>query len=146
LLRGLQYFHSFEGTNARFWLLGIVRNSFYDWSKQQKAHHAMHDVFEEDIHTSASSAPYESNSDPEAHLLRLRIAGRIDQALNRLPLVFREVVILRDVEDLSYKEMAQLLDIPVGTVMSRLARGRQELCALLKEMKPKLNHDNDSRQ
>jgi RNA polymerase sigma-70 factor (ECF subfamily) len=134
-LRAYKFFASFRGDDARAWLLTIVRNTYYTWLKQGQAA-TLHASFEETLHSreddrSDSSGPPGAES-PEQILLQQDARQLINQALEALPVEFREVVILRELEELSYKEIARMVDIPLGTVMSRLARGRQLLQQALK--------------
>lgn len=129
-LRAFRFFGGFRGDDPRAWLLSIVRNTFYTWYRQNTAHAGDATVFEEDLHSLQSSAPERGDS-PEALLERSQSRERVHRALRRLPLEFREVLVLRELEELSYKEIATVVGIPMGTVMSRLGRGRQQLAALL---------------
>ena len=120
-LRALRFFGGFHGTDARAWLLTIVRNTCYTWLKRSRSTEFSGD-FDEAVLTKESDAP-----DPEAsHVLKVQ-AQIINQAIEKLPLEFREVVILRELEELSYKEIAEITAIPIGTVMSRLSRARKRL-------------------
>jgi RNA polymerase sigma-70 factor, ECF subfamily len=124
-LRALRFFGGFQGGNARGWLLTIVRNSFYTWLGQHREQEQA-TPFDEEIHTVEQAA-----GDPEAELLRHADAELLRQALAALPLAFREVMVLREVEGLAYKEIAAIAGIPIGTVMSRLARARRHLQSYL---------------
>jgi RNA polymerase sigma-70 factor (ECF subfamily) len=120
-LRALRFFGGFHGTDARAWLLTIVRNTCYTWLKRNKSAELLGD-FEEVVLTKESDEP-----DPEAtHVLKVR-AQLVNEAIEKLPIEFREVVILRELEELSYKEIAEITAIPIGTVMSRLSRARKRL-------------------
>ena len=129
-LRAFRYFGGFRGEDARAWLLSIVRNTFYTWHQQNRGHAADTTEFEEEVHSLESGAAGQDDS-PEAALIRSQSQKRVHQALRSLRLEFREVVVLRELEELSYKEIAAIVGIPMGTVMSRLGRGRQQLAALL---------------
>ncbi len=120
-LRAFRFFDSFRGGDSRSWLLTIVRNTCYTWLKQNRTHE-LTTAFDEEIHSVDNDA-----SNPEMVLLESVDNQLLRQALEELPVEFREVVILRDLEDLSYKEIAHIADLPVGTVMSRLARARKRL-------------------
>ena len=126
-MRAFRSFDGFRGDNARPWLLAIVRNTCYTWLSQNR--HAEVEVpFDEELHggeSGAGAGAYDAS--PEAILGRLDDVRLVDEALARLPVGYREVVILRDIEDLSYKEIAVVAGLPIGTVMSRLARGRRIL-------------------
>jgi RNA polymerase sigma-70 factor (ECF subfamily) len=127
-LRAFRNFHRFNpGTNCRAWLLTILRNIFLNRRRR-----AEREVLEEDAvvwESSPESATLlASGSDnPEEELLQTLLHGDVDRALRGLPLAFREAVVLADLEGLSYKEVAQVLGCPIGTVMSRLSRGRHLL-------------------
>jgi RNA polymerase sigma factor (sigma-70 family) len=120
-LRAFRFFGGFHGGNARTWLLKIVRNTCYTWLHQNRVHRAT-DLFDEQIHTVVA----ESRS-PETLLLQKADCQLLKQALEELPAAFREVLILIELEGLSYKEIAEVLGIPIGTVMSRLARARHRI-------------------
>ena len=132
-LRALRFFGGFHGTDARAWLLTIVRNTCYTWLKRNRLPELSGD-FEEAVLTKESD-----ELDPEAsHLLKVQ-SQLINEAIEKLPIEFREVVILRELEELSYKEIAEITGIPIGTVMSRLSRARKRLLVCLRgvEMKRK---------
>ncbi len=120
-LRAFRFFDGFRGGDSRSWLLTIVRNTCYTWLKQNRAHE-LTSVFDEEIHSVDSDSP-----NPEAMLLQSVDNQLLRQALEELPVEFREVLILHELEGLSYKEIAVIADIPMGTVMSRLARARERL-------------------
>ncbi len=120
-LRALKSFDGFRGGDARGWLLTIVRNRCYTWLQQNRLQE-LTTAFDEEIHTAE-----EHSRSPEALLLGSADARRVKDALEELPSEFREVIVLRELEGMSYKEIAGLCGIPIGTVMSRLARARQRL-------------------
>lgn len=120
-LRAFKYFDSFRGEDSRYWLLTIVRNTFYSRLSQQR-HLTETTVFDEELHDDGSEA-----YNPENLVLQKVDQQILKQELEKLPLVYREVIILRELEDFSYKEIAGLVGVPVGTVMSRLARARKHL-------------------
>lgn len=131
--RAFKSFDGFHGVDGRAWLLTIVRNTCYTWL-QQKRTHELAMPFDEELHSPDSDA-----SNPEALLLRSANTQMLREALEELPVEFREIVILRELEELSYKEIAAISDIPLGTVMSRLARARKKLEQhLLKRMNKEL--------
>jgi RNA polymerase sigma-70 factor (ECF subfamily) len=115
-LRALRYFRTFTGGNARAWFLRIVRNTCHDWRGRQPQ---MTDPFDEERHSHASAA------DPEALVRQSDAARTIERALAHLPPRAREVLMLREIEGLSYRELADVLDMPIGTVMSSLSRARR---------------------
>jgi RNA polymerase sigma-70 factor (ECF subfamily) len=110
--------------------LAIVRNTFYTWLQQNREHASDTMMFEEEVHSLETSAA-DRNDSPEAMLVRSENLLQVHKALRSLRLEYREVVMLRELEELSYKEISSIVGIPIGTVMSRLARGRQQLAALL---------------
>jgi RNA polymerase sigma factor (sigma-70 family) len=124
-LRAFKSFRTFDGRDGRRWLLTIVRNTCYTWLKRNR-HGESTVEFDEGIH-STSSVP----ADPETILMRSADKQLVRQGLDELPLEFREVLVLRELEGMSYKEIAEVADIPIGTVMSRLARGRKRLESVL---------------
>ena len=130
-LRAFKFFDGFRGTDARAWLLAIVRNTCYTWLQQNRGRETMAS-FDEEIHSIENEA-----SNPAKLVLKSDDREMLKQALQELPVEFREVVVLRDLEELSYKQVAEIANIPLGTVMSRLARARERLkrilCARLKE-------------
>ena len=129
-LRAFRFFGSFRGGNGRAWLLAIVRNTYY--SAMRKEHDGIQTVpLDEDNESAVADAA----SDVE-HVLGQSDARRlVNRALDALPLEYREVIVLRELEDLSYKEIADVMEIPIGTVMSRLARARKALLSILREMR-----------
>jgi RNA polymerase sigma-70 factor (ECF subfamily) len=125
-VRALRFFPSLRGENARAWLLTIVRHTWYGRvSSRDSAHETR--VFDE----MSSQRPAEG-LDPEALLLQRQTVDDVRAALQQLPIEFREVVVLRELEGFSYREIADVTGVPIGTVMSRLARGRQRLLAMMK--------------
>ena len=120
-LRALRYFDSFRGGDGRGWLLTIVRNTSYTLLKRNRAAD-LTTTFDEEIHASDR----ESVS-PAAILEHAEDAELMKNAMNGLPAEFREILTLRHQEELSYQEIGEMLKIPVGTVMSRLARARAKL-------------------
>jgi RNA polymerase sigma-70 factor (ECF subfamily) len=125
MLRAFRFFRGFHGGDARAWLLQIVRNTCYTWLEKNRSVDLTTE-FDEQLHPQPSVTP-------EA----LAIAGdnreRLTRALEELPVRFREVLILRELEGCSYKEIAAITSVPIGTVMSALARARQRLQRVLTE-------------
>jgi RNA polymerase sigma-70 factor (ECF subfamily) len=117
-LRALRYFRTFAGNNGRAWFLRIVRNTCWSW--RARATKTSLDVFDEDQHSGAQAA-----FDPEAMLLQAADALLIEETLNTLPERSREFLVLRELKGLSYQELADEFEIPIGTVMSGLSRARQ---------------------
>ncbi len=121
-LRALRFFGGFRGGNSRSWLLTIVRNTAYTWLKQNRPH-AIVSLSDDEL------AEIEDPTTPAKHatILHNADAGVLRAALEALPMEFREALILRELEGLSYKEIAEVSDAPIGTVMSRIARARKQL-------------------
>jgi RNA polymerase sigma-70 factor (ECF subfamily) len=124
-LRAFKFFDAFRGVDGRAWLLTIVRNTCYSWLQQNRAHE-LTTMFDEEIHSVDSDS-----SNPATLVLHSADRQVLRQALDELPVGYREVVVLRDLEGFSYKEIADIANIPAGTVMSRLARARERLKQLL---------------
>lgn len=125
-VRAMQYFSTLRDSDARAWLFAIVRNTWYSRLSRSAT------VRES---TSLDEAPHEQPDealDPEALLLQRHAVEKVRLALEQLPADFREVIVLRELEGLSYKEIASVVQVPIGTVMSRLARGRERLLQALK--------------
>lgn len=123
ILRAFRFFHGFHGGNARAWVLQIVRNTCYTWLEKNRPTELSVE-FNEELHQ-------QSEASPES----LAIAGdereRLTRALETLPPRYREVLVLRELEGCSYKEIAAITSIPIGTVMSSLSRARRQLCVVL---------------
>jgi RNA polymerase sigma-70 factor (ECF subfamily) len=127
-LRAFNSFQSFQlGRDSRAWLLKIVRNTCYTWLRKNRPHEVA-EHFEEG-HADLPMA----TSNPETLLLEKTTSQLIHKALDDISVEYREILMLRDLEDLSYKEIADMLDIPLGTVMSRLSRARKELQKRLRQ-------------
>ncbi len=136
LLRAFQFRDGLHGEDARPWLLAIVRNTFFTIAKSARRTTLKHDEYDDEIHgdlSEAADALFQRPLSPEAAVLAQADGERLQAALEKLPVIFREVIVLRELEDLAYKEIARVLDVPTGTVMSRLARGRRMLAAHLLE-------------
>jgi RNA polymerase sigma-70 factor (ECF subfamily) len=125
-VRALRYFSSLRDGDARAWFFVIVRNTWYS----RIARHAKVTSMAP-LDNSGESTPDDA-LDPEARLLQQTTVTRVREALDQLPVDSREVIVLRELEGMSYKEIASVVQVPIGTVMSRLARGRERLLALLK--------------
>ncbi|MFL6653746.1 MAG: sigma-70 family RNA polymerase sigma factor [Sulfurifustis sp.] len=129
-LRAFRFFGGFRGANGRAWLLGIVRNTCYNWQEKKARHRST--LYDEELFDPTNGGAVVAQENPESIFSRLEDLMMLDQALKKLPVEFREVLVLRDLEDLSYKEIAEVAEIPIGTVMSRLSRGRRMLLAHLR--------------
>ncbi len=125
-LRAVRHFDGFAGTNARAWLLTIVRNCCATWRVRERAERR-HVEFDEREHSEMAE-----QATPEIFLMRSDTADSLRQALDALPRDAAEILVLRDVEDLSYREIALIVGIPIGTVMSRLSRARKRMQDLLR--------------
>jgi RNA polymerase sigma factor (sigma-70 family) len=118
-LRAFKFFGGFRGGDSRAWLLTIVRNACYTWLRQNRAQE-LDAPFDEEAHGV-------EGDNPETILLEGADRQMLKEALEELPLEFREAIVLRELEGLSYKEISAVADVPLGTVMSRLARARKRL-------------------
>jgi RNA polymerase sigma-70 factor (ECF subfamily) len=123
-LRAISRFAGFRGGDGRAWLLTIVRNCCYDRLKQKGS--AQNRDFDEALHGGDRHNP-----NPETALLLAERSELVRQSLAKLPAEYREVLVLRELEQLSYREIGDIAGIPLGTVMSRLSRGRQRLEQIL---------------
>jgi RNA polymerase sigma-70 factor (ECF subfamily) len=121
-VRALKYMGSLEGADARGWFLKIVRNAFSDWLGRNRPAEILHDENE-----TVDAAVDVMAVEPEQAAMRKAELRMLSDAVAALPLQYREVLILRELEEMSYKEIARVADIPIGTVMSRLARARDLL-------------------
>jgi RNA polymerase sigma-70 factor (ECF subfamily) len=126
-LRAFMYFDSFKGENARAWLLSIVRRTCYSWLAANRPKELVTGLDENALDAHATAAGEQVT--PEASLLRHADARLVNEMIARLPPQYREVLILRELEECSYREIAEIAAIPIGTVMSRLARARDMLQA-----------------
>jgi RNA polymerase sigma factor (sigma-70 family) len=120
-LRAYQYFDRFQGDTGRAWLLRIVRNTCYTWLEKNRPHQSTVPLNEAGLEI--ASKAFSPGTKPLVDVRR----EQLEEALAALTPDLREVIVLRELEQLSYKEIAAVADIPLGTVMSRLARGRQQL-------------------
>jgi len=130
-LRAFRFFAGFRGEDGRTWLLSIVRNTCYTWLEKNRPAEFSAGFDEETMAGDRTSFDPDmlaaEGGNPEAIALQNAHRRLLDQAIAMMPLGFREVLILRELEDLSYREIARIVDVPVGTVMSRLARARKLL-------------------
>jgi len=121
-LRAFRFFDGYQGGNLRAWLLTIVRNTCYTWLRQNRPPDFAEE-FNEEIHSEESAG----SANSETQLLANADKAAVHRALEELPEIFREVLVLREMEGLSYKEIADVASVSLGTVMSRLARARTRL-------------------
>lgn len=119
MLRAYRFFHGFRGGDVRAWLLQIVRNTCFTWMEKNR-HGKDTSEFDEALHGPLGPTP-------ESLAIAADNRGRLTQALESLPSRFREVIVLRELEGCSYKEIATITSIPIGTVMSTLSRARRQL-------------------
>jgi RNA polymerase sigma factor (sigma-70 family) len=125
-----------SGLSARAWLLAIVRNTAYTWLKEKNRVNLVRldDLGEaETVRVEHGGELGAAALDPEAEMIARADAKLLESLITGLPVEFREAVVLRDIQGLGYKEIAEVTGVPVGTVMSRLARARKRLIAALKE-------------
>lgn len=128
MLRALRYVGGFRGTDIRPWLLAIVRNVSYAWLKSHRPAELL-DVSTDELEV--NSALERPDLNPETVAIRHAEKTLLNEAISALPVIFREALILRELEELSYREIARITDVPIGTVMSRLSRARQLLAQAL---------------
>ncbi len=128
LVRAMRYMGSFRGDSARPWLLQIVRHTCYSWLKENRP--AENIAFDE-IDDAWQEVAGPAADEPPSVAMRKAERQQINAAIAALPVAYREVLVLRELEDLSYSEIAGIAGIPVGTVMSRLARARGLMRAAL---------------
>jgi RNA polymerase sigma factor (sigma-70 family) len=124
-LRAFKFFGGYRGGESRTWLLTIVRNTCYSWLQRNRSRELTDSI--DETHEEATI----DFANPELRLVQDADAQMVRASLAELPLEFREVMVMRELDELSYKEIAAIADLPIGTVMSRLARGRKRLHSLL---------------
>jgi RNA polymerase sigma factor (sigma-70 family) len=133
-LRAFRGIGNFSNGNAKAWVLTIVRNAAYDWLQKNRPAAL---VLVEDLEGIEGAQSSEQNAEtPESALIAINAETLLEAAIAALPAPFRETLILRDVQGLSYREIAEVTGMPTGTVMSRLARARGRLLATLAESEP----------
>ena len=120
-LSAFKFFGGFHGADGRSWLLAIVRNTCYTWMQHNRSPE-LSVPLDDELHEIESK-----DLNPEALLVQRADTLMVRQALEELPVEFREVLVLRELEEMSYRDIASITDLPLGTVMSRLARGRKRL-------------------
>jgi RNA polymerase sigma-70 factor, ECF subfamily len=124
-LRAFRFFPSYRGGDARPWLMKIVRNTCYTWLR---ANRPLQEAAEFDENLFPPAFPAHN---PEQTALETSNSDLLRKALEQLPAKFREVIVLREIEELSYRQIAEIMDVPTGTVMSSLSRARTRLRELL---------------
>lgn len=133
-LRAFRAFDGLRGDVMRPWLLAIVRNASLSWLARRRDAREL--AYDDDLHGdaeggAASDSAADPAADPQDLLMRAQDRARLDAALAALPPVFREVIVLRELQECSYEEIAQIVGVPAGTVMSRLSRARARLLKLM---------------
>jgi RNA polymerase sigma-70 factor, ECF subfamily len=129
-LRAFRAMYSFAGGNVRAWLLTITRNAAYSWMAKNRPPSVFAvDDLEAVERNEASKGMMEESETPETALIAKTQSKQLETTIAQLPLPFRETLVLRDVQGLDYREIATMTHVPIGTVMSRLARARQRLMA-----------------
>jgi len=141
MTRAIKFFSGFRGGDPRAWLLTIVRNSCFTWLGRNRAKDLAE--FDEEMHSPGISASGVQSKDhaslqtappnPETAAIAQAESARVRRALEELPVIFREAIVMRELEGMSYKEIAAVTGVSLGTIMSRLARGRDRLRAILVE-------------
>jgi RNA polymerase sigma-70 factor, ECF subfamily len=131
MLRAYKYFDRFTGAAVRPWLLAIVRNTAMTWLKRNRSAKLV--LVPEISEEPAWDTNVMPADDPESAMLQRDRAAEVNRAVAALPAEFREVIVLRELHDMSYKEIAAVIDVPIGTVMSRLSRARRLLMDALPE-------------
>ncbi len=132
-LRAFKYFDSFQGENPSAWLLAIVRNTCFTWMRRNRPNEEVLGSEPVDEASAGNAEPLLGGgsralaTDPETLLMEGRDRAEVNELVAQLPAEFREVIVLREIEDLSYREIADIVGIPIGTVMSRLSRARKLL-------------------
>jgi RNA polymerase sigma-70 factor (ECF subfamily) len=127
MLRALIYFASYKGVNARGWLLRIVRNAAYSSMNLNRGIELVPMTSAAALNTGTPAELRAADDNPEDNLIRARDQDYLLQLLRSLPVELRETLVLREMEELSYKEIAEITQMPIGTVMSRLWRARRLL-------------------
>jgi RNA polymerase sigma-70 factor (ECF subfamily) len=122
-MRAFKFFDGFHGGDSRSWILRIVRNTCFSWLQKNRPRELIYDIDERICDEKIAS--------PETQLIENFERQRLRRQIEELPAPFKEVIVLRDIEGLSYKEIAAVIELPIGTVMSRLARGTERLQASL---------------
>jgi RNA polymerase sigma factor (sigma-70 family) len=129
-MRAYQGIAGFLGGSARAWTLAVVRNSAYTWLKKNRPQAL---IFTDDLEAAERIGGAVEGATPETDMVERQDGARLAAAIEALPVAFREALVLREVQGLAYVEIATVLEVPIGTVMSRLARARKQLIARLHE-------------
>ncbi len=134
-IRALGAIRQHKGENSRAWVLAIVRNTAYTWLNRKRTSRLVGfgDLAEKERTEVELGNEAEFATDPESEMIARADAKQLETLIAALPIEFRETLVLRDLQGLGYREISEVIGIPVGTVMSRLARARQRLIAAIKE-------------
>jgi len=125
MVRAFTFFKGYHGGDSRSWLLAIVRNTCYSWLRKNRAHE-FSTSFDLDLHDTEDPA-----ANPEGVAVQSANQELLRKAFEEIPLEYREILVLRELEGLSYREICGVTELPIGTVMSRLSRGRARLQRIL---------------
>jgi RNA polymerase sigma factor (sigma-70 family) len=131
-LRAFHAIRGYAGGSARAWVLCIVRNAAYSWLRKNRPATVVTVEDLEAVEVAQAKPDDPDAQTPEAALIAKTDAEQLRTAIAALPALFRETIVLRDIEGLDYREIAEATDVPIGTVMSRLARGRRRLIAMIR--------------
>ncbi|MCM0041781.1 MAG: sigma-70 family RNA polymerase sigma factor [Algoriphagus sp.] len=146
-MKAFRFINSFEqGTNAKAWLFRILKNSFINDYRKKSKKPATVDYQEVETFYNSDDVDYQSTSDLRAESVKDMLGDEISNALNGLAVDFRTVIILADLEGFTYEEMAKILDIPIGTVRSRLHRARNLLKETLKGYAQSMGYGRDEEE
>lgn len=129
-VRALRGIGGFAGGSSRAWVMTIVRNAAYDWLRKHRSPMLVH-VDDPAVAADKVAADIADDDNPEAALIARADAASLEAAIASLPAAFRDTMVLRDVHGLDYREIAAITGVPIGTVMSRLARARRRVMAML---------------
>ncbi len=126
-LRAFRFFDGQHGPSAKAWFMAVVRNACLDWLREHRRRE-LEDAYDDEAHGAATPAAGSAGIDlPEAIAERASDARWLRECIETLPRDYREVIVLRELEEMSYKEISAIVEVPIGTVMSRLARARDLL-------------------
>jgi len=130
-MRAMRYIGTLRGDDARPWLLGIVRNTCFTMLERTRNQPQWVDFDDAEFEAALVASPAAGDADPVLQLQQRRVRAQVDAAIRALAPPLREVIVLREFEDLDYAQIAKIAAVPIGTVMSRLARARDKLRAAL---------------
>lgn len=146
-LKAYRFINSFEqGTNAKAWLFRILKNSFINEYRRKSKQPAKVDYQEVETYYNSDDVDYQKTSDMRADSVKDMLGDEISNALNSLAVDFRTVIILCDLEGFTYEEMSKILDIPIGTVRSRLHRARNLLKEKLQSYAKHMGYNTDEEE